>query len=119
MDAQDEKLLSAMSPKPGPLFQGFSAHTTPDQARAMFRAKYGTEPATVLVTSGAVMAGPVPKSRLWRLWDEGTLEASYPLEAEVPGKNGHGRRIDWELEAQKERDHADQRMNAAAAYGGY
>lgn len=119
MDAFDNELLKAMTPKPGPLFQGFSAHTTPDQARAMFRAKYGTDAATVIVTAGAVLAGPVPKARLWRIWDEGTLEREYPIEAEAPGRNGHGRTYDPILDEQIARDHKDQQANAWAALGGY
>lgn len=121
MDAFDSELLQAMTPRPGPLFQGFSAHTTPDQAKAMFRQKYGADPATVIVTPGTVLAGPVPKSRLWRIWDEGTLEREYPIEAERPGRNGHGhgRAIDWWEDFQKERDYRDQQANAWAALGGY
>lgn len=82
MDAQDDLLLKEMAPKEKGIWQGYTANTTADQAGVMFKKKYGVAPKSVLVTGGAVHAGPVPQLRLWRLWDEGKLEEESDLAAE-------------------------------------
>ena len=38
----------------------FSRNTTEEQARAVFRARYGRDPETVGKSLGNVLAGPVP-----------------------------------------------------------
>lgn len=40
-------------------YLGFTPDTTPEQARATFAARYGEQPAEVLTTGGAILAGPV------------------------------------------------------------
>ena len=39
----------------------FTSNTPEDEARKVFRARYGREPETVGVSLGNVLAGPVPR----------------------------------------------------------
>lgn len=59
MNAEDQQLLAAMQPKAAGLYQAYNPIVTVEQARAMFQAKYGHTPKSVIVTGGAVMAGPI------------------------------------------------------------
>jgi hypothetical protein len=49
-------------PPAGAYWLAFSADTTPEEARAIFRAKHGQEPAFVRAgLGGLLLAGPCPK----------------------------------------------------------
>lgn len=60
MTREDEELLTAMKPRETGLWQGWGCNTTEAQARALFKAKFGVEPAIVKLTCGCTLAGPVP-----------------------------------------------------------
>lgn len=63
MENEDEALLTEMSPRPIGRYQAYTPNATPDQARAMFQARYGYLPHTVIVTGGAVLAGPIQAAK--------------------------------------------------------
>lgn len=61
-------------------FLGFTADTTDQAAAAVFRDRYGREPAEILRSNGMVAVGPIPEPEMQ---DPPTLDmANLPLFAE-------------------------------------
>jgi hypothetical protein len=62
MTRDDEELLTAMeAQRETGLWQGWDRTVTEAQARHLFQAKYGAEPAVVRIDGGGAFAGPVPE----------------------------------------------------------